>query len=48
MVWNGFKSVGLDTSIVANCATMPHNPEEIERKRVDDPYIPYTWALEHK
>lgn len=48
MVWNGFKSVGPNTSIVANCATMPHNPEEIERKRVDDPHIPYTWALEHK
>jgi dTDP-4-dehydrorhamnose 3,5-epimerase len=48
MVWNGFKSVGANTSIVANCATMPHNPEELERKRADDPYIPYTWALEHK
>lgn len=48
MIWNGFKSVGTSTSIVANCATMPHNPNEIVRKSVDDPHIPYTWALEHK
>jgi dTDP-4-dehydrorhamnose 3,5-epimerase len=48
MIWNGFKSVGTNTSIVANCATMPHNPEEILRKKVDDPHIPYTWDIEHK
>ena len=48
MIWIGFKSVGTSTSIVANCATMPHNPNEIERRKVDDPLIPYTWDLEHK
>lgn len=48
MIWNGFKSVGTNTSIVANCATLPHSASEIVRKNVDDPDIPYKWDLEHK
>ena len=36
MIWNGFKGVGTNTSIVANCATIPHDPAEIERKSPDD------------
>ncbi|MDD5669773.1 MAG: dTDP-4-dehydrorhamnose 3,5-epimerase family protein, partial [Candidatus Omnitrophica bacterium] len=28
-VWNGFKGLGVTPSIVANCATLPHDPEEI-------------------
>src|SRR5213594_3225100 len=30
-VWNGFKGVGAVAAIVANCATEPHDPAEIER-----------------
>lgn len=48
MIWNGFKGVGLQTAIVANCATLPHAPEELERRSPDDPNIPYNWALEHR
>jgi len=48
MVWNGFKSVGTQTSIVANCATIPHSPNELERRPPDDPKIPYDWALKHR
>ena len=48
MVWNGFKSVGTQTSIVANCATIPHSPDELERRPPDDPKIPYDWALKHR
>ena len=43
MVWNGFKGLGNTISIVANCATLPHDPEEIVRL---DPFlndIPYDW-----
>ena len=47
-VWNGFKSVGNQTSIVANCATMPHAPDELERRSPDDPKIPYDWILKHR
>ena len=45
MVWNGFKGVGTETAIVANCASIPHDPEEIERLSPSDPRIPYDWGL---
>lgn len=48
LVWNGFKGVSNEPAIVANCATIPHDPEEIERK---DPFakdIPYDWKLKHR
>jgi dTDP-4-dehydrorhamnose 3,5-epimerase len=48
MIWNGFKGVGLQTAIVANCATLPHTPEELERRSPNDLDIPYNWALEHR
>ncbi len=47
-VWNGFKGVGTDPALVANCATMPHDPEEIHRLDPFDPSIPYDWALKHR
>ena len=46
-VWNGFKSIGSGSSIVANCATLPHDPLEISRRRPDDPEIPYNWGIAH-
>ena len=48
MIWNGFKSVGISTSIVANCATLPHSSDELLRRPPNDPEIPYNWALEHR
>ena len=48
LVWNGWKGVGGETSIVANCATIPHDPNEIERRPVADPSIPYDWQIQHK
>lgn len=48
LIWNGFKGVGNQTAIVANCATMPHSPTEIERRPVSDRGIPYDWALQHR
>jgi dTDP-4-dehydrorhamnose 3,5-epimerase len=47
LIWNGFKGVGSAPALVANCATVPHDPDEIERA---DPFknaIPYDWALRH-
>ena len=43
-IWNGFKGLGTAPSIVANCATIPHDPREIVRIPPDDPSIPYDWA----
>jgi dTDP-4-dehydrorhamnose 3,5-epimerase len=47
MVWNGFKGEGSRPAIVANCATIPHDPEEINRADPFDNDIPYDWALRH-
>jgi dTDP-4-dehydrorhamnose 3,5-epimerase len=46
-VWNGFKGVGTAPAIVANCATVPHDPTEIERLEPASPRIPYSWDLRH-
>ncbi|OGQ99691.1 MAG: dTDP-4-dehydrorhamnose 3,5-epimerase [Deltaproteobacteria bacterium RIFOXYD12_FULL_55_16] len=48
MVWNGFKGIGSETAVVANCATIPHSPDEIDRRDPFDPSIPYDWALRHR
>jgi dTDP-4-dehydrorhamnose 3,5-epimerase len=48
LVWNGFKAIGDRSAIVANCATLPHDPNEIERKPAFDPGIPYDWQIRHK
>lgn len=42
-VWNGFKGLGSVPSIVANCATLPHDPEEIVRRDPYDKAIGYNW-----
>jgi dTDP-4-dehydrorhamnose 3,5-epimerase len=47
LVWNGFKGVGTVPSLVANCATIPHDPEEIDRLDPFENDIPYDWALKH-
>ena len=46
-VWNGFKGAGTETAIVANCASHPHDPEEIVRMSPADPSIPYEWELKN-
>jgi dTDP-4-dehydrorhamnose 3,5-epimerase len=44
-VWNGFKGVGVTPSIVANCATLPHDPNEINRLDPHNNHIPYNWGI---
>ena len=46
-VWNGFKGVGTTPAIVANCATIPHDPTEIERLDPENESIPYRWDVRH-
>jgi dTDP-4-dehydrorhamnose 3,5-epimerase len=48
MIWNGFKGIGNQPAIVANCATLPHDPEEIMRTDPFDNHIPYDWSLRHR
>jgi len=44
---NGFKGMGTAPAIVANCATIPHDTEEIERINPFAKQIPYDWSLKH-
>ena len=47
-VWNGFKGVGTEPSMVANCATLPHDPQEITRMDPFQNHIPYDWSVKHR
>ena len=47
MVWNGFKGIGPETAIVANCSTIPHDPSEISRADPFTTAIPYDWSIRH-
>lgn len=44
-IWNSFKGLGEQTSIVANCSTIPHSPDEILRIDPFENSIPYNWKL---
>jgi len=47
-VWNGFKGMAPDYSIIADCIDIPHESAISERL---DPYsdkIPYDWATKHR
>ncbi|MCI3926319.1 dTDP-4-dehydrorhamnose 3,5-epimerase family protein [Paenibacillus sp. TRM 82003] len=48
MVWNGFKGAGTETAIVANCSSIAHRKDEIDRLDPFDPSIPYDWSLIHR
>ncbi len=43
MIWYGFASTEDAPVLIANCASIPHNPEETEGKDLSDPAIPYDW-----
>ncbi len=42
-VWNGFKGIGSNESIIANCLTAPHNEKEMVRRDSKDNYFNYNW-----
>jgi dTDP-4-dehydrorhamnose 3,5-epimerase len=44
-VWNGFKGLGHDAAIVANCATHPHDPRRTTRLDPFENDIPYDWGV---
>ena len=48
MVWNGFKGIGDEMAIVANCSSIPHDAQEIDRRDPFDTSIPYDWAIKHR
>mgnify|MGYP001558238524 CR=1 FL=1 len=46
-VLNGFKAVGNQKAIVANCTDIPHDPGEISRIDPFSKEVPYTWDIKH-
>lgn len=44
MLWYGFKGVALGNSLIANCASIPHDPAESESIPADSRTIPYQWT----
>lgn len=48
LIWNGWKGIGTTEAIVANCATLPHDSGEINRKSPFDSSIPYNWNVNHR
>ena len=38
------KALADPVSILANCATEPSDPDELDRSSRDDPAIPYAWG----
>jgi len=47
-VVNGFKGIGTEEAIVANCATHPYDPSEIIRIDPFTKEIPYQWDIKLK
>jgi dTDP-4-dehydrorhamnose 3,5-epimerase len=45
-IWTGFKGMA-DLSMIANCATHPHDPSLTERLDPLSATIPYDWAIRH-
>ena len=43
MLWYGFQGTGDQTSMIANCTDLPHDPEEIESLSADTSQIQYQW-----
>ena len=44
---NGYKSFGDKLTILANCANLPHDPDEMIKIDPFDNDIPYDWELKH-
>ena len=43
MLWYGFQGTGDQTSMIANCTDLSHDPEEIESLSADTSQIQYQW-----
>jgi len=42
-VINGYKTIGTKTAIIANCATLVHQPDEMLRYNPHGDSVPYKW-----
>ena len=44
LVWNGFKGIDQEESIIANCMSIPHDENEMVRKEILDKKFNYNWS----
>lgn len=44
-IWNGFKGIDEEESIIANCLDLPHNEKMMIRKDSNDKYFKYNWKI---
>lgn len=42
-LWMSFGAVGAADGLVVNCASEPHDPDEVERRPLDHPDMPRAW-----
>ncbi len=42
-IWNGFKGLSKEYSIIANCLNLPHNEKEMIRYDFNDKHFNYKW-----
>lgn len=43
LLWYGFQGISAGTSLIANCASLPHDPQEAENLDSSTKAIPYSW-----
>lgn len=44
LLWYGFKGIAPGTSLIANCANLTHDPQEVENLDSSTKSIPYSWS----
>lgn len=44
LLWYGFKGIFPGTSLIANCADLPHDPQEAQNLESSSKLIPYSWV----
>lgn len=47
-LWYGFECISDVPALVANCADMPHDPEEGIQLPADDPLFPHEWGIQRR
>lgn len=43
-IWHGFQGIAEPVSILANCSTEPHDPDELDRRDPNSTEIPFDWG----
>lgn len=42
-LWYGFTCLSDQPALIANCADLPHDPDDAELLPETDPFVPYSW-----